>query len=201
LDNTPIVHSHRLQLSLHLTRNDLSAARTLVNGRLSNAPDGYWEIQDLYLEHLETQMDITDISSNGLDLLIRTAQADTVGSGEAMAWLELLGYPQEYPIIFPEIRGGTKSRTDETAHSAPRFLKAYPNPSNGPVTLSFTPPDGVEHVEITIHDVTGRLVQRLSPKIADGFVTLHYPAMAGLYIAKLTFDGIPVEEAKVTIAR
>ncbi len=194
-------HSDRLKLSLHLTRNDLVASRSLIDLQLSNRPDGYWEIQDLYLRKMETQTDITDIDPNDLAMLVRNAEADTVGSGEAMAWLELLGYPQEFPIIFPEIRGGTKSLTDEPARSAPRFMKAYPNPSNGPVTLAFTPPEGVDHVEITVYDLSGRMIQRSAPQAADGLVTLNYPAIPGMYVAKLTFDGIPVEEAKVTITR
>jgi hypothetical protein len=34
-----------------------------------------------------------------------------------------------------------------------------------------------------------------------GLITLNYPGIAGMYIARLHFDGIPVEEAKITITR
>jgi hypothetical protein len=118
-----------------------------------------------------------------------------------MAWLEILGHPQEYPILFPEIRGETKNLVNDQTPHTKHWLKAYPNPSNGPINLDFTVPEGVTKVEITMYDATGRVMQRATPGSNQGTVTLAQPGAPGFYLATLSFDGIKVEEVKISLTR
>jgi len=82
------------------------------------------------------------------------------------------------------------------------MLAAYPNPSNGPVYLTYMVVVGVEQVEVHLHDAQGHVLQvkRLAP--SSGIMELAKGELPpGVSIASLLFDGIVVASAKINIVR
>ena len=85
---------------------------------------------------------------------------------------------------------------------APSVLQAYPNPSNGPVYLVYTVPEGVERAELQMMDAMGRLVysQRVAPQ--NGIAEVMPDQVAnGMHVAILVCDGIRTGTAKLSLTR
>lgn len=91
--------------------------------------------------------------------------------------------------------------SNTTAH-APVLLQAYPNPSNGPVYLVYTVPEGVEQAELRMHDAAGRDVhrQRVAPQNGIAEIIPRHVAN-GMHVASLHCDGIRIGTAVVHVTR
>ena len=136
-------------------------------------------------------------------LLESIAATDKEGAPEARVWLDLLGQPFVPEFVLPNTNKSrhVKADVDTYLENSP-YLRAYPNPSNGPVYMVYTVPEGVEHVQILVHDATGRLVHSEGIGAKGGIHELPRTALAlGLHIATLLFDGIQVGTAKVEVVR
>lgn len=131
------------------------------------------------------------------------AGTDEAGAAMAEAWLALMG--QEWPegLILP---GGPKSPRRPHEESSrlleSPWLQAHPNPSNGPVWVAYTVPEGVSAVALTIHDSAGRTVARRNLPASGGMTELSSKELApGIHMAALAFDGIRVGTVKLSIIR
>jgi hypothetical protein len=86
-------------------------------------------------------------------------------------------------------------------------MSAYPSrypsgPSNGPVYLTYPVAEGVEQVELRLHDATGRMLanHRLAPKA--GILELRRTDLpSGLVLGNLYWDGIRVADVKMVMMR
>lgn len=129
--------------------------------------------------------------------------SDGPGAAEAAAWLTMLGHEFTEVLIMP-IRSKRSMHAVEndvfsTSHPT---LTAYPNPSNGPLYLSYQVPEGVEHAEMRLYDAQGALqfVRQVAPQ--NGILeVLPKNLAAGLHVASLYLDGILVSTAKVNLLR
>lgn len=82
------------------------------------------------------------------------------------------------------------------------LLAAYPNPSTGPVYLVYEVPEGVEQVELHVHDATGRLIHAERVPSRNGILELTKASFSpGMHIASLRFDGILAGTAKLEVVR
>ena len=81
-------------------------------------------------------------------------------------------------------------------------MSAYPNPSNGPVYLVYTVPEGVENVELNMHDAQGRLVHSSRPQPRNGIVEVLAKDLSSVvHLVSHRYDGIQVATAKVSVSK
>lgn len=203
LDSLPTVSGEERKLALHLAGDDLTSARVLVDTMLARDPyQSYWLVQDLHLRCREQQVPFGSIDGADRSMLEGiAADPKEPGCPEAMAWLTYLGDSLAHDIELPNTTKRMRSQAEhgQTAR-ANLMLRAYPNPSNGPVYLVYTVPEGVEQTELRMHDAAGRLVyqQRVAPQ--NGIAELEPDQLAtGLHVAVLLCDGIRV--GTVTVSR
>ncbi len=82
------------------------------------------------------------------------------------------------------------------------MLEIYPNPSNGPVYVVYTIPEGVEKAELSVSDAQGRSILNTNVPPKNGIFELNdRSSSTGMHIVNLTCDGIPIGSAKVNIIR
>lgn len=68
--------------------------------------------------------------------------------------------------------------------------------------ITYTVPDGVEQVEVQVHDAQGRLVKRQRVGNRNGIVELQPRELAsGMHVATLYRDGLRVGSTKLNVAR
>ena len=132
-------------------------------------------------------------------------ERDSIGSATANAWLVALGdtLPPEV-IVLPDTMPLPKMQRVPNVVKYPvgTLLAAYPNPTNGPIYLVYHLPDGVEHANIRIHDLSGREVDSKPLSNAMGVLELQTaPWAAGLYAAELDMDGHRATTIKLAIAK
>jgi len=121
----------------------------------------------------------------------------------AHAWLLYLGDSLTSEMELPNT---TKrlSRQRENGSSTPmtNLLQAYPNPTNGPVYLVYTVPEGVEQAELRMHDAAGRDVHRQRVVPQNGIAEIIPRHVAnGMHVASLHCDGIRIGTAVVHVTR
>lgn len=106
-------------------------------------------------------------------------------------------------VMLPEkAKRLSAARREKPAATFTPLLQAYPNPSRGPVYLTYTTVEGVEHGELHIHTADGRLVKQIALGNANGIIELQPKELtSGLHIATLYFDGIQVGTTKLNILR
>lgn len=112
----------------------------------------------------------------------------------------LTNYPQQRFIT----RLNVQELTTGVAGQAPpqAALQLWPNPSNVPVYITYTVLDGVENVELHVHDAQGRLLKRQRVGNNNGIAELQPRELSsGVHVASLYFDGIRVGSAKLNILR
>lgn len=123
-------------------------------------------------------------------------------SPQAEAWLALLGNPTTEVVLLPNRNKSLKPQRERPAISARPLLAAYPNPSNGSVYITYTVLDGVENVELHVHDAQGRLLKRQRVGNTNGIAELQPRELStGVHVASLYFDGIRVGSAKLNIVK
>jgi hypothetical protein len=130
-----------------------------------------------------------------------TAASEKEGSAEALAWLDLLGDPFVLEIVLPNTTKSLKphpSNMDLLERSP--FLRAYPNPSNGPVFVVYEIPEGVERAELLVVDASGKLITTRNVPPQNGIFELS-SLSSGLCIATLRCDGIRIGVVKVSVAQ
>ena len=88
------------------------------------------------------------------------------------------------------------------ALAVPDQYRAVVYPSRGPVYLTYTTLEGVEHGELHIHTADGRLVKQVPLGNANGVIEVQTNELtSGLHIATLYFDGIQVGTTKLNVLR
>jgi flagellar hook assembly protein FlgD len=83
-----------------------------------------------------------------------------------------------------------------------------PNPATARTTIGYTLPNGWRSARLSVHDVTGRLVQQLDPATgAQGFVAVDWDGRAssgeqvasGVYFVRLEVDGAMATQRMVLL--
>ena len=190
--------------SLCLALNALSSARQIVNDKLASQVNdkSYWEVQDLVLGLMESQKDLSDLTTLQLQQLQAIASRDEAGTAVSIAILTAIGEVYQEPLILPNRTKRLLSQQDKQPALSPAQLTAYPNPSNGPVFLVYTVPEGVEKAEITVFDAQGRMINTSIVPPNGGIFEINERSLStGLHVVNLTCDGISVGSTKVNIVR
>lgn len=198
LDSLNVETEPALRLALYLATNDLQGARSLVDSQLiTDRENGYWLVQDLLLTKKEDHQPLGQLDPAEHDLLAQIAANNAAGAPEALAWLDLLGETFQPEIVLPNAnRRSSLQRERLTLEESP-FLRAYPNPSKGPVYLVYEVPDGAEKAEVQVVDATGKIL--LTRTLAPRNGILELPKLApGLNVATLRCDGIRIGVVKLS---
>lgn len=129
-------------------------------------------------------------------------QREVEGSASANAWLHALGneLPDEV-IILPE-DGAKRAIQQQQVHpiswANEMVLEAFPNPSNGPVFLAYTLPEGCEQGILSIADLSGRAMAKQLTYQSSGLVQITTNEWsAGLYLVTLNAGG---HQTQVTLS-
>lgn len=200
LDGLNMTSEPELRLGLHLATNNLAQARALVNTHRSAEPgNGYWKVQDMLVDHRERDLSVADLTSGEQILLESIAATDKEGAAEARVWLDLLGQPFVPEFALPNTNKSrhVKANTETYLENSP-YLRAYPNPSNGPVFVVYEVPEGVEQALLEVVSADGKLILSQSIAPQNGIAELGKLPL-GLNVATLRCDGIRVGIAKVSI--
>lgn len=177
-----------------------SGARAVVAEALASDPgNGYWTVTDMLLAHLEAETDPADADATTVAYLTALAETEEPGNAEAQAWLSLLGQEYAEGLILP---GGPKSagRRSELPQPVPPtpWLQAAPNPSNGPMQLICSLPEGAERGEVAVMDAMGRVMETRIVPPQGAILELDMRTWAnGTYIANLVIDGIDAANIKL----
>ncbi len=207
LDSLPTVSGAQRKLALQLALGDLQNARSLVDAmRMADSENGYWKVQDMLVRVKEESKACSELTAADRSLLEAIA-ADwkDPGQADAQAWLTFIGVEFEEDVEFPS-EGGAKQRRNDAGTMANGAvmtpLRAYPNPTAGPLYLVYTVPEGVEQAELRVMDTMGRLAysQRVAPQ--NGIAEMQpQQVTSGMHVAMLLWDGIRVGTAKVSLIR
>lgn len=196
----------RQQLALYHALGDYSSARALVTTKLeeNSLNHAYWQVQALVLEKLDDGTPLTDLDGGEQQFLQEIVVVDGPGAAEAAAWLALLGHEFTEMLILPTRtkRNSNPVKEEGGMVNGHPVLAAYPNPSNGPVYITYQVPEGVQQTEVRMHDAHGVLVfaQRIAAR--NGIVEVPPNNLAaGLHVVSLYYDGIHVGTAKVNMMR
>lgn len=204
LDALPHESRAANQVALLVAKEEYTAARVLAAAELNEDPgNGYWTVMEMLLGYLEAEQDPADADATTVANLESIAGTDEAGAAMAEAWLTVLGQDWPEGLILP---GGPKSvrlpQQESFREMESPWLQAHPNPSNGPVWLAYTVPEGVTTVDLSILDGAGRQVWNRKLSSSGGIVELGAKELAsGLHVASLAFDGISVGSVKLSKLR
>jgi hypothetical protein len=205
LEDYPAEGMAEEMVQILLTQGELQAARSLVDAlQLQGGVDlELWNVYDLVLTALETATPLVSVDPSVLTELETIAGLGALGSAVAEAWLNELDSPKLEVVMLPEkAKRLSAARREKPAATFTPLLQAYPNPSRGPVYLTYTTIEGVEHGELLIHTADGRLAKQIALGNANGIIELQPKELtSGLHIATLYFDGIQVGTTKLNILR
>ena len=202
MDGLNLASESELRLGLHLATNNLAQARALVNTHRSAEPgNGYWKVQDILVDHRERDLSLADLTSGEQTLLESIAASDKEGAPEARVWLDLLGQPFVPEYVLPNTNKSRHVKADmETYLENSPYLRAYPNPSNGPVFVVYEVPEGAEQALLEVLGADGRLILSQSIAPQNGIAELGKLPL-GLNVATLRCDGWRVDVAKLSVVR
>lgn len=133
------------------------------------------------------------------------AQRETIGSALAYGWREALGEELPEEIIFfpeetPKLALTEGGNTVEWPSSSQ--LEAFPNPSTGPVFLTYQVPEETDQGELRVVDLSGRDLFTKMLGNGPGALVLQTDAWEpGIYLAELRVDGAPVEQTRFVVVR
>jgi hypothetical protein len=204
LDTYPTKGAAQAAFTLHLATSDLLSARNVVDDQLQLQGEEYdlWLVYDMLLGLYEQAKGPLDLDSSGVAELGDILRREEVGAAQAGAWLALLGTPPTELVLLPNLNKRLKPQEKPKPVTERPMLGAYPNPSNGPVYITYTIMEGVEQVELVVHDAQGRLVKRQRLGNSNGIAELQPRELAsGIHIASLYFDGIRVGATKLNVVR
>ena len=126
---------------------------------------------------------------------------DRTGSADAWALLLLLEETDSLPpaLLPPAYRGAFAGHTTGGYIPAPG-ITAYPNPASDRVMITVS--GGFDHGTLDVVDATGKVVRSTLLAAEVPFVELDVRELAtGLYLARLTYEGLPAGECKFAITR
>ncbi|QQR87875.1 MAG: T9SS type A sorting domain-containing protein [Flavobacteriales bacterium] len=196
----PVPGSAEELVRLHAANSDVTSARALVNDQLAAPHSTWWDVQDLWLAHIEAGFEPSDVDAALLAQLQTYAGASDLGAGLAKGWLAALGEPFEANIILP-----TESRAPEQPSSADEavaplsMLGVYPNPTRGEAFITYNLPEGVEDAEVVVTDAIGRLVWSRTTGRSSGVMDLPRAAIVpGLYNVVLYAGGVRIHGLNFT---
>jgi len=202
LDGLNLACEPELRLGLYLATNNLAQARTLVNARRTAEPaNGYWMVQDMLVDHRQRTLSLAQLSGGEQTLLESIAAGDKEGAPEARVWLDLLGQPFVPEFVLPNTNKSRHVKADMVTYleNGP-YLRAYPNPSNGPVFVVYEVPEGAEQALLEVLGADGRLILSQSIAPQNGIAELGKLPL-GLNVATLRCDGWRVGVAKLSVVR
>lgn len=190
--------------ALHLATGDLQSAREAVDlqAQLAGEDKDLWQVYDLWLSLLEDNKKPTDLDGAGVAILQGVTGNEGIGAAQAAAWLALLGEPVTEVVLLPNSTKRLKPQRERATTTAQPLLAVYPNPSSGPAYFTYSVAEGVDRTELRLHDAQGRLlsVKRLATQ--NGILELQSNELpAGVVLANLYWDGIPVEGVKLNVIR
>jgi len=134
------------------------------------------------------------------------AQREVVGSAQANAWLQAFGQalPEEI-IILP---GDEAKRLEQNAsrieHVWPTTagLDVYPNPSNGPVLVTYDVPESTDQALLRVLDLSGRVLHTVRVAKGPSLYQLQTDGWAaGVYLVELQLDASTSSTTKLIIQR
>lgn len=196
------VHTSPISLTaLHMAAGDLVAARDVVDDAIMVPTlTDYFKVQDLYLTLLENNQTLMDIDALGISTLESFAAERSLASGAAKAWLTQLGRPLVEDIVLPAPDRSPDAEDRISIVSAAVGVRAYPNPSNGPVYLVVQLPEGTEAGSVRVLDPLGRLVVEKTFTGDVSIVDLDGTGLAnGVYAAAAYADGIAIGTTKFEV--
>lgn len=190
--------------AMHLATGDLQSARDVVDMQvqLAGVDKDLWQVYDLWLSLLEDNKKPTDLDGAGVSTLQGIAGSEGIGAAQAGAWLALLGAPVPEVVLLPNSTKRLKPQKERAKTTEQPLLAVYPNPSRGPAYFNYSVAEGVDRAELRLHDAHGRLlsVKRLATQ--NGILELQSNELpAGVVLANLYWDGIPVEGIKLNMIR
>ena len=205
LDQLGTANGSKLKLALYLSDSNLTAARNLVDLRLSIEPtDGYWEVQDLWVEQLEQGMDVHTVNAAVVSTLQGIANNGAEGAPQALAWLAMIGSEYEEDTELPKAnkRLVANRPRERTGTERTSLLNAYPNPTNGPAYLTYSVVEGVEKAHVELYNAKGQLVLTKTLGSSSGIVEVPTDVLTpAVHIATLYFDGRKVGSTKLNVVR
>ncbi|MBX2980006.1 MAG: hypothetical protein KF905_11980 [Flavobacteriales bacterium] len=184
---------HRLEYdpaaanNMHQYLYDRRDADLVSWGQLHTALGGDWSLAD--------SVQVAQL----MDLAL-----DQDSKASALAWASLLeagvwdSIPSpEPPALFKNL---WQPRRTGNAPSLQEVLRVLPNPASDRIAFAY--PEGMERGELQIFDGQGRLVQTLLLQGQRGLTESSVKHLVpGLYVARLSFDGLNLGAVRFTVAR
>jgi len=174
---------------------------------LRSAGPGY----GVYTQHV-THLGQVDWTEDGVALCTGTGDLGFVGvvpdnsQGAVIRWGDVVGGGDVYAIRIGA-GGRVITSTEHTDLPAPGFLALYPNPSRGPVRVSFVAPRTTS-VSLEVFDVSGRRVYA-APVVTvaagkqlltwDGRTRRGSNAPAGVYFVRVRWPGFEASRRVIRI--
>lgn len=204
LNAYPTLNMEAAKLAMHLAAQNLVDARAVVDDNLQPTSDqlNYWVVQDLLLTLKEQNKNPMQLATQHLGTLQGIAASDGPGSGQAQAWLALLGTPIAEVVTLPIKAKRFQQQREFAPAGEEQFLAVYPNPANGPAYLVYKVPDGVEKVYIALYGGQGQQIrsEQVAPK--NGILEIAAnEIVTGLYVASIYFDNIEAGSIKLSVTR
>lgn len=143
------------------------------------------------------------LTNDDRDKLHHLAFEHANGAG-AISWGALLALQELDSLPSPELPPVLKSnrlwRAQQGLEPEPITISAFPNPANDLVRISFE--GAVATGELEVFDGQGRQVTQVVLANGKGFVELRLEAYSnGMYLARITRNGVLLGETKFTVAR
>lgn len=177
----------------------------MVDSELVASPNrDYWEVQDLYLSLLEDSLGPLDLGPAGQQALLPIALSREHGSGQAQAWMTLLGGGFGEQVVLPnhdQPRAPVHEQRPRVLPPTP-FINVHPNPSDGPVVVVCRLPEGAQGGHLLVQDPLGRSIHQQLFQGEMQLLDLDTRTLAtGVYTAVLEADGIRIGVAKFELVR
>ncbi|MBD3349045.1 MAG: T9SS type A sorting domain-containing protein [Candidatus Eisenbacteria bacterium] len=160
-----------------------------------------WQNAKAITDSAWTQMevDISGVADGSSTVYLRWVMGETDASGRYCGWniddVEIHGFAEAETGIGPAEEPAVK-------------LAAYPNPFNPRTTIRYTLPEP-RRVRLTVHDLTGRMVDVLvdgrasagtSEAVWDGRTVHGEPVASGVYFCRYD-DGVRTESTRVVLLK
>lgn len=185
----------------------------LLNGKLSDAAALEGDLRtrikasqlaDLGVRLREAEGKWNKLTPDDLDFMLASAFAGERGIG-AVSWAALLALDKLDSLPTPTLPGILKSLSGPDQRSLRNSTKApvvaaYPNPAQDLVRITFDA--GMADGQLEVFDAQGRLMETVSLNGQRAFAELDLVQYgAGLYLARLSRDGVVLGDTKFTVTR
>ena len=108
----------------------------------------------------------------------------------------------EVVLLLEKDKRLTAAIREKSTEGRSTFLQAYPNPSSGPVYLTYSVVEGVDNATLEVYTEQGQLVMNKTLGNSSGIAELNTQHLApGVHVAVLYFDGLRVGSTKMNVVR